>query len=143
MRHSHWLAVIALGVSALAAAQAPTVPAAAQAPPAPAPKPTFLVVYRPGPAWLAGRPLREQPLREHGRYVLSLHSRGVLKFAGPFTDDAGGAMVVEAASDEEAAAIVAADPAVVTKVFVAERHPWLLVDWEKRARAAAAATPMP
>lgn len=131
MRHASWLAVSALGVSALAIAQAP----------APAARPTYLVVYKPGPAWKAGRPLAEQDLREHARYVLSLYTKGTLRFAGPFTDDAGGAMVVEASGEEDAAAIVAADPAVIGKVFVAERHPWRLVDWEKRAKAAA--TPQP
>jgi uncharacterized protein YciI len=114
--------------------------ATAQTPP-PAASSTYLVIYKPGPAWKAGRPLAEQDLREHGRYVLSLHTKGALRFAGPFTDDAGGAMVFEAAGEEEAAAIVAADPAVVAKVFVAERHPWRLVDWEKRAQAAAAPQP--
>lgn len=34
---------------------------------------TYLVVCRPGPAWLPGKPLSEQPLQEHGKYMLSLH----------------------------------------------------------------------
>ena len=46
----------------------------------------------------------------------------------------GGAYVFEAANEEEADAIVAADPAVIDKVFIAERYPWYLVDWEKRAQ---------
>ena len=29
-----------------------------------APKVTFLVIYRPGPAWLAGKSVSEQPLRK-------------------------------------------------------------------------------
>ena len=107
---------------------------ASQAPEAPAKKKTYLVVFKPGPAWLPGRPVTEQPLKEHGPYMLSLYQKGVMKFAGPFSDGTGGAFVFEAASDEEAAAIVAADPAVIDKVFVAERHPWYLVDWEKRAQ---------
>lgn len=99
-------------------------------------KTTYLVVYRPGPAFLAGRPLSEQPLKEHGRYVLSLHTKGALKLGGGFLDDTGGAMVFEAESEEEAAAVVAADPAVISKVFVGELHPWRLVDWEQRAKNA-------
>lgn len=116
--------------------------AAAPASPAPA-KGTYLVVYRPGPAWKTGRPLAEQDLREHGRYVLSLHLQGVLRMGGGFLDDSGGAMVVEAASQQEADAIVAADPAVTGKVMVGECRPWRLVDWEKRAKAAPAPTPQP
>jgi uncharacterized protein YciI len=45
-------------------------------------------------------------------------------------------MVFEAESEEEAAAVVAADPAVISKVFVGELHPWRLVDWEQRAKTA-------
>jgi uncharacterized protein YciI len=92
---------------------------------------TFLLVYRPGPAWLPGKPVTEQPLKEHGRYMLSLYAKGVLKFAGPFTDDAGGAVVLEVDSEAQAREIVANDPAVVTRVFVHELHPWRLVPWEQ------------
>ena len=30
-------------------------------------KATFLVVYRPDPAWLIGKSIMEQPLKEHGK----------------------------------------------------------------------------
>jgi hypothetical protein len=40
------------------------------------PKATFLVIYRPGPAWLPNKPPSEQPLLEHGRYMLSLFAKG-------------------------------------------------------------------
>jgi uncharacterized protein len=97
-------------------------------------RPTFLVVYRPGPAFLAGKPLAQQPLQEHGRYILSLYVKGALKHAGPFGDDTGGAAVFEATDETEAKAIVAADPAVVSGVFLADLHPWTLVDWQKYVR---------
>ena len=102
--------------------------------PASSVKTTYLLVYRPGPGWLPGKPLGQQPLKEHGTYMLSLYVKGVLKFAGPFLDDAGGAVVLEAESEERAKAFVDADPAVVTKVFVAELHPWRIVDWERRLK---------
>jgi uncharacterized protein YciI len=96
-----------------------------------APKPkTFLVVYRPGPSWVAGKPLAEQPLKEHGRYMIELYGKGVLKMAGPFLDDSGGAMVFEAASETDAKALVAADPAVAGGIMVADLRPWRIVDWE-------------
>jgi uncharacterized protein YciI len=94
-------------------------------------KSTFIVIYKPGAAWLAGKPLAEQPVREHGKYMLDLFSTGSLKFAGPFLDDTGGAAVFEAPGEAEAKAIVANDPAVVSQVFVAELHPWRLMEWEK------------
>jgi uncharacterized protein len=97
----------------------------------PAMKPTFLALYRPGPQWAAGKPIREQPPKEHGKYLLDLYARGVMKFAGPFDDNTGAAVVVEAADEAEARALIAADPAVKNGVFAAEIHPWALVPWEK------------
>ena len=94
-------------------------------------KSTFLVIYRPGPSWLQGKTLSEQPLKEHGKYMLSLYAKGSLKFAGPFTDDAGGAVVLEVAGEDEARTIVAEDPAVKSGVFIHEIHPWALVQWDK------------
>src|SRR5215467_7445859 len=90
------------------------------------PTTTFLVVYRPGPAWLPGKSISEQPLKEHGTYMLSLYIRGIMKLAGPLTDNAGGAVVLEAANESVAKAIVAEDPAVKLGIFVYEMHPWLL-----------------
>jgi uncharacterized protein YciI len=92
---------------------------------------TYLVVYRPGPAFITGKPLTEQPLKEHGRYMLSLYKQGKLRFAGGFSDNAGGAAAFEAESEEEARAIVTADPAVTSQVFLTDLHPWALVDWER------------
>jgi len=102
--------------------------------PAPVSRTTYLVVYRPGPGWLAGKPLSEQPLGEHGKYVGSLHAKGLLKLGGPFLDDSGGALVLEVENEAEAKAVVARDPAVVARVFVGELHPWRLVDWEHSVR---------
>ena len=62
-------------------------------------KATYLVVYRPGPAWLTGKSVMEQPLKEHGKYMLSLYIKGSMRLAGPLTDNAGGAVLLEV-SDE-------------------------------------------
>jgi uncharacterized protein YciI len=91
----------------------------------------FLVVYRPGPGWLEGKPLAEQPLLEHGRYLLDLYAQGKMKSAGPFTDDSGGAMVLQAADLQEARRLVADDPAVVKGVLVPEIRQWTLQPWEQ------------
>jgi uncharacterized protein YciI len=91
-----------------------------------APKVTFLVIYRPGPAWLAGKSISEQPLKEHGTYMLSLYVQGLVKMAGPLTDNAGGAVVLEVLNESVAKAIVTDDPAVKNGIFVYEMHPWEL-----------------
>ena len=92
-------------------------------------QPSYLCVYRPGPRWLPGKPLAEQPLREHGRYMLDLYKRGVMRLAGRFADGSGGAMLFGADDDASAQAIVAADPAVVAQTFTYELRQWAFVDW--------------
>jgi uncharacterized protein YciI len=102
-------------------------------------KATYLVLYRPGPAWLTGKPVMEQPLKEHGKYMLSLYIKGSMKLAGPLTDNAGGAVLLEVSNEAEAKAIVANDPAVKSGIFVSEMHPWKLQPWEDFAKKAKAA----
>jgi uncharacterized protein YciI len=102
-------------------------------------QPLFLAVYRPGPAWLPDKPTNEQPLREHGRYMLELYRRGLLKFAGGFDDDSGGAAAFEADDEAAARAIVDADPAVSGGVMVCKVQRWNLVDWASLASPARAA----
>ena len=100
-------------------------------------KQTYLLIYRPGPQWVAGKSIRQQPLGDHGKYMLSLYVRGVMTQAGPLTDDAGGAVVLRVANEAEAKAIIAADPAIISGVFVSELHPWEPVDWEQHVKKVA------
>lgn len=97
---------------------------------------TFLVVYRPGPNWLRDKPVTEQPLKEHGRYLLGLYAKGVMKMAGPFAHDAGGAVILEASDEVEAKAIVDADPAVIDGVMIGEVHQWHRVPWHEHLKKA-------
>jgi uncharacterized protein YciI len=97
---------------------------------------TFLVVYRAGPTFLVGKPLKEQDLKAHGQYMLELYERGVLLSGGGFLDDSGGAWVASAADLAAARTIVENDPAVRTGVFLYDLHPWRMVDWEKRLQKA-------
>lgn len=93
-------------------------------------KKTFLVVYKPGAAWIKGKPVSEQPLQEHGKYLLGLYKSGILRFAGPFADDTGGAAVIEVSDAAEAKNLIEKDPAVTSRVMVYELRPWRLVPWE-------------
>jgi len=97
-------------------------------------QPSYLCVYRPGSKWLPGKPLSEQPLREHGRYMLDLYRRGIMRLAGRFADGSGGAMLFGADDEASAQAIVAADPAVVAQTFTYELRQWAFVDWEALAK---------
>jgi uncharacterized protein YciI len=99
-------------------------------------KATYLVIYRPGPTWLTGKSVMEQPLKEHGKYMLSLYIKGSMRLAGPLTDNAGGAVLLEVSDEAEAKAIVAEDPAVKSGIFVYELHPWKLQPWDALAKEA-------
>jgi uncharacterized protein YciI len=92
-------------------------------------KATFLVIYRPGSAWLPGKPVSEQGLAEHFQYMLELYEQGTLKQAGPFIDDSGGAAILEVADAAAARAVVAGDPAVKANRMTPEIRPWRLVPW--------------
>jgi len=91
---------------------------------------SYLVIFRPGPAWIPGRPISEQPIKEHGRYMLKLYAQGTMKIAGSFSDNTGGAALIDAADDSAARALIDADPGVTSGLFVAEIHPWALVPWD-------------
>lgn len=91
----------------------------------------YLVVYRPGPEWIEGRPVTEQPLREHGRYVIRLYSEGRMIQAGPFNDAPGGAMLLTVGSLDEAKRILEEDPAVVDGIMIPELFTWHRRDWSR------------
>jgi len=101
-------------------------------------KATYLVIYRPGPAWVKGKSVMEQPLKDHGKYMLSLYIKGSMKLAGPLTDNAGGAVLLDVSNQAEAQTIVANDPAVQSGIFVYEMHPWKLQPWGEFAKRAQA-----
>ena len=101
-------------------------------------KPGYLITYSAGPAFLSGKPLGEQPLKEHFAYMLDLHRRGVLRMAGGFGDNSGGAAFVDAANIDEARQIAEADPAVKTKVFSYQLQQWNLVPWQRLAERSTA-----
>jgi uncharacterized protein YciI len=97
-------------------------------------KQTFLVIYKPGSSWIEGKPLSEQPIQEHGKYMLGLYQAGTMRFAGPFGNNAGGAALIDASGEEEAKAIVNQDPAVLEGVFIYELFAWTLIPWESYLR---------
>lgn len=116
------MATAGLGTSALNEAQGSDCERTASGP-------TWLVIYSPGPKWLAGKPLSAQPLRAHGMYMLSLYREGVLRWAGGYADDSGGAAAFTALDATIAQQIVENDPAVKDAIFTFVLRRWNLVDW--------------
>lgn len=99
-------------------------PAAAQAPAQAPPRQLFVIDYSPGPAWRSGRPMREQDLRAHGAYYAQLLRDGRAFAGGGYVGEDGGLAIIRAADMAEAQAILAADPAIVSGVFVARLRQW-------------------
>lgn len=90
----------------------------------------FLVVFEPGPAWVEGMPVTEQPLQAHGSYILRNYAEGRVLQAGPFGDGSGGALIYRAPSREAVEALLADDPAVVDGVMIPTVYPWTLREWD-------------
>lgn len=98
----------------------------------PATIPTVYVIqYKTGPAWLVGKPLRDQPMGPHGAYMRKLFAEGRLLAAGPTVNTEGeaplvdgGVILLRAASLDEAKAVMSADPAITAGLFVGEVRTW-------------------
>jgi uncharacterized protein YciI len=89
----------------------------------------FVVLHSPGPRWLPGKTLFEQPgVREHVEHYRMFLEAGKLALGGPHLDGKGGGMMIPAAgvSEEEVAKYAAEDPAVKSGLLLAEVRPWLI-----------------
>ena len=115
--------LIALACVLPGQAGATDVEPAAQAAPSPVPV-LYVIHYRPGPAWKAGRPLAEQGLERHGAYMRDLAGRGELLAAGPLSTTEGGLVILRVESLEAATARMEADPAVQAGQFIGEVSVW-------------------
>ncbi len=60
---------------------------------------SFVAYYEPGPNWLKGMPMKDQPLKAHVEYMVALHDRERLTMGGPFADDSGALVIFTAESD--------------------------------------------
>lgn len=92
---------------------------------APAASPSlYMIRLRPGPSYRPNVPLLQQDLREHGRYMQELVTRGVILVAGPTMTESGGLVLLRAGNIEEARALMLADPAIRSGLFVGEVSDW-------------------
>lgn len=96
--------------------------------------PVSIILYEPGPAWKRGRPLAEQGLETHGRYLAQLTRDGKLLSAGPLAS--GGGLVIVAGSPPEAQAVMQSDPAVRDRKFIGTVTQWTpMMGWMKSSPA--------
>ncbi len=85
---------------------------------------SFVAYYEPGPKWLKGKPLKDQPLKTHADYLLGLDNRGKLLMGGPFADGSGGLVVFAAEDMEEVEKMLSSDPAIASGTLVASVKEW-------------------
>jgi len=79
---------------------------------------TFIILWAPGPAWVAGKTVREQPYwDQHAEFMDRLFENGTVVLGGPFADATGSLVVVEAENEQEVADLFALDPFVVQGIF--------------------------
>jgi uncharacterized protein YciI len=89
----------------------------------------FVIFHKPGPAWLPGKSMFEQPgVRDHVAHYGKWREAGKLELGGPHLDAGGGGMMIPVAgvTEEEANRFANEDPAVKGGTLIAEVRPWLI-----------------
>jgi uncharacterized protein YciI len=84
----------------------------------------YVVTYTPGAAYRSDRPLLQQDLREHGRYIKAQVDAGVVIAAGPTFAQPGGVVLLAVRTQEDAHTFIRNDPAVAAGVFVGVATDW-------------------
>jgi uncharacterized protein YciI len=78
----------------------------------------WLVHYDPGPAWLPGKPVFEQPLEGHAEFNEQRIADGTLIVSGPLIGRDGGFALYRGPDQATVIDLLAEDPAVCSGVFV-------------------------
>lgn len=89
----------------------------------------FVVFHRPGPSWMPGKSMLEQPgIQEHVAHYRKWLEAGKLELGGPHLDGAGGGMMIPIAgvTEQEVRPFAMEDPAVKSGTLIAEIRPWLI-----------------
>lgn len=78
----------------------------------------WLVRYRPGPGWVPGQPVFEQPLDGHAEFNRQRIEDGTLLVSGPLIEQDGGFALYRAPDQDAVLDLLAGDPAVRSGTFV-------------------------
>lgn len=85
----------------------------------------FAAIYRPGPQWVKGKTVTEQPgYEEHGAFIHEMKSKGALLLGGPFEDGSGDFGIFDFADIGSAREAITRDPIVRDEILQVEIHPW-------------------
>lgn len=92
------------------------------------PVPTHAIIWEPGPSWVEGLPVSEQPgFQAHVRYLFQFVKTGQNLLSGPWRDEPGGLTILSVRNDEQAQRIAFEDPAVKSGLFVPKVKAWKVV----------------
>jgi uncharacterized protein YciI len=92
---------------------------------APPRDPLYVILYKQGPAWKEGVPMKQQDaIGAHYKYMKQGFEAGTILDAGATLDEPGGVVIFRAADLDAAKAFMAADPSVSLKMFTGEIHSW-------------------
>ena len=89
----------------------------------------YVIVHTPGPSWVHGKPVFEQPgVQAHVEYFRGLREQGKLALGGPFLDAGGGGMMIPTPglSRDEVTAFANADPAIASGLLRVEVREWMI-----------------
>lgn len=85
---------------------------------------SYAAYYEPGPKWLKGKPLKDQPLKAHVDYLISLHKQNKVSMGGPLADGSGGLVIFTAENQEEVEAMLSSDPAITNGILAVTVKKW-------------------
>ncbi len=85
---------------------------------------SYAAYYEPGPKWLKGKPLKDQPLKAHVDYLISLHKQNKVSMGGPLADGSGGLVIFTAENQEEVEAMLSSDPAITNGSLAVTVKKW-------------------
>jgi len=88
---------------------------------------SYAAYYEPGPKWLKGKPLNDQPLKSHVDYLVSLHEQGKVSMGGPLADGSGGLVIFTVENQEEVDTLLSSDPAIANGIFAVTVKKWARV----------------
>ena len=85
----------------------------------------YVLEYGPGPRWKAGKPLGQQKIGPHMKYVSGLFANGALLAGGPIPGEDRGRYIVSAPGKAGAQQLVDKDPGVKKGLFSVTIRPWM------------------
>jgi len=89
----------------------------------------FVVSFNPGPNWLEGKSVFEQPLDDHLIHLHSLYRQGHVLMGGPLSDGSGGLTIIQAQDEDEARRLIDSDPDVKAGILTPALQRWSPIDW--------------